>query len=348
MWIASKPTWRGGLIAWIAGAFAGSAQTANQLTVCHAGSLEMAFTEIEKEFSAQRPDVAVRDVSGGSVALAGRMAAGLQPCDVYASADYQVIDLLLKPAGLAEYTIVFARGRMVLAYLASDPKTQGVAASADFRPPASIPAATQDWYRVLLTAGVRISSSHPFLDPGGYRTHMIFRLAQAYHDVPNLANLLMERVTISAAASGDVAPGPALGKDFNFQFTYEHNALRSATSDPAYRYVTLPERIDLSTAAQNAYYAQASVTIPSVAPHAAPHPVSIPASRVAWGLTIPKGATNPLNAESFVTLVLGEAGQAALHTHGPAPIRPAIVTKSDYARLPKSIRSLVTTGQVLP
>jgi ABC-type molybdate transport system substrate-binding protein len=62
MWIASKSTWCGALIAsviaWISGGVAGSAQTANQLTVCHAGSLEMAFTEIEKEFSAQRPDVA--------------------------------------------------------------------------------------------------------------------------------------------------------------------------------------------------------------------------------------------------------------------------------------------------
>ena len=89
----------------------------------------------------------------------------LQPCDVYAAADYLDIDLLLKPVGLADYTIVFARGRMVLAYLATDPMTRGIAAAGDFRPPDSIPEAAPDWYRILLEPGVRISGSHPFLDP---------------------------------------------------------------------------------------------------------------------------------------------------------------------------------------
>jgi molybdate/tungstate transport system substrate-binding protein len=282
------------------------------------------------------------------VALAGRLAAGLQPCDVYAAADYLDIDLLLEPAGVADFTIVFAKGRMVLAYLASDPKTQGVAASAEFKPPASIPAAAQDWYRVLLAPGVRISTSHPLLDPGGYRAHMIFRLAQSHYGVPNLANLLMEHVTINAAAAGDTPQAPVLGKDFNFQFAYEHNAARTAASNPSYRYVVLPDRIDLSASAHNAYYAQASVTIPSLGERDGAAPLSIPASRVAWGVTIPKRAPNPENALRFVNLLLGSAGTAALQAHGPTPISPALVTTRDYARLPTSTQSLVTAGPILP
>jgi molybdate/tungstate transport system substrate-binding protein len=323
-------------------------QLSGPLTVCHAGSLMASFTQVEKEFTAQHPDVTLKDVSGGSVALAGRLVANLEPCDVYASADYQNIDLLLKPAGLADYTIVFAKGRMVLAYLATDPKTHGIAGAGDFTPPASIPNAAPDWYQILLAPGVRISSSHPFLDPGGYRAHMIFRLAQTYYNVPNLSNLLLEHLTINGAAGVDPANAPTLGKDFNFQFIYEHSAAASAKRNPSYRYVSVPDRLDLSTASNNSYYAQASVTIPGIGRPAAVTSVTIPASRVAWGLTIPKATPNRDNAIAFVNLMLGPTGTAALNANGPAPITPALVSASDYAHLPKSMQSLVTAGPILP
>ena len=332
-----------------AGGVAISPQSAGQLNVCHAGSVGAAFTEVEKAFTAEHPGVVVNDVSGGSVALAGKLAAGIQACDVFAAADYLDIDLLLKPMGLADYTIVFARGRMVLAYLATDPKTQGIAAAGDFNPPASIPNATPDWYRVLLPPGARISGSHPFLDPSGYRSHMIFQLAQTYYNVPDLNNLLLERYTILPAVGGpEAANGPALGKDYNFQFIYEHSAAAAAKSNPSYRYVAVPDRIDLSTSSHNSYYAQAGVTIPGIGPPGAKTPVTIPAARVAWGLTITRKSPNLENAIRFVNLVVGTAGTAALNAHGPAPVTPALVSTADYKRLPRSVQPLVTAGEVVP
>jgi molybdate/tungstate transport system substrate-binding protein len=330
-------------------AAAANAQSTTALNVCHAGSLTAAFTQVEKEFSAQHPAVAVKDISGGSVALAARVAAGVQPCDVYAAADYEDIDQLLKPLGLADHTIVFAKGRMVLAYLATDPKTHGIAAAGDFNPPTSIPKAAADWYKIILQPGVRVSSSHPFLDPGGYRTHMVFQLAQAHYNMPGLANLLLEHVTISAAVGGpDDASAPALGRDFNFQFTYEHGAVAMAKNNPAYRYVALPDRIDLSTTANNSYYARAGVTIPGIGPPGAKSVATIPATRVAWGLTILKGSPNAENAIAFVKLVLGPAGAAAFNAEGPAPVTPALVSTSDYRRLPHAIQPFVAAGELLP
>jgi molybdate/tungstate transport system substrate-binding protein len=324
--------------------FAIGALAPDRLTVCHAGSVQAAFTEVEKAFAIEHPDVAVKDVSGGSVALAARLAAGIDPCDVYAAADYEDIDLLLKPAGVADYTIVFAKGRMVLAYLATDAKTAGVAAAGEFKPPASVPNAAADWYRVLLAPGVRISSSHPFLDPSGYRTHMMFELAQLHYKVPNLAASLMEHVTIAAMAA---TPRPALGVDYEFQFIYEHSAAAAAKANPAYRYVALPDRIDLSTTSLNSHYAHASVTMPGVGSSGATH-VTIPATRVAWGLTIPARSDNRDNAIAFVDLLLGPVGTAALRANGPAPISPAIVSARDHAHLPPSLRSRVTAGRILP
>ena len=235
------------------------------LNVCHAGSLSAAFVEIEKAFATQHPDVHITDVAGGSVTLARRLASGVQSCDVYASADYVDIDQFLKPAGIADYTVRFARGRMVLAYLSTDPRTQGVAAPGEFTPPSSIPDAAPGWYQKLMAPDVRIAGAHPFLDPGGYRAHMILELAGKHYQIPSLYNALLEHYqVIPAATRGDAAETPTLGRDFSFQITYEHSAAATALGNPAYRYVHLPDRIDLSNPDNNAYYAQAAVTMPGL------------------------------------------------------------------------------------
>src|SRR6266851_4092442 len=121
--------------------------TAQQLIVYHAGSLSGAFTPIEQAFTCQT-GVQVQDMTGGSVDLLRQVTAGGKPADIVASADYIDIDNFLKPAGLASYDIVFARGRMVLAYTASDvgPGGKNLPPIVDpagpvFSPPNSIPTA---------------------------------------------------------------------------------------------------------------------------------------------------------------------------------------------------------------
>jgi len=333
----------------IAAAAAGlrSEPASGQLNVCHAGSVGAAFAEIEESFKAQHPGVSVSDVSGGSVTLARRVASGDLACDVYASADYIDIDRMLKPAGIASYTVVFARGRMVLAYLVTDPSTNGIAAVGDFRPPVLVPDASSDWYRKLLAPGVRIGGAHPFLDPGGYRAHMILELAQKHYVVPSLYNALLEHYEVIPAAAGPEA-APALGRNFSFQFTYEHSAAAAASRDQTYRYVHLPDRIDLSNPNNEMYYAQASVTIPGLGSPGAPSSVTISATRAAWGLTIIRKSLNHDNALAFAALALGPIGRAALNAHGPVPVTPAIVSADDFKQLPPALRALVAPGRTAP
>ena len=61
-----------------------------------------------------------------------------------------------------------------------------------------------------------------------------------------------------------------------------------------------------------------------------------------WGLTIPTKSRNRETAIAFVASLLGAAGSAALTTNGPAPLRPARVTRQDFDRLPQSLRNLTT------
>ena len=346
-----RTLWCAGLIVASVGTVAGvrAEPASRHLNICHAGSVGAALAEVEKAFKAAHSDVVISDISGGSVALARRLATGVQACDVYASADYLSIDRMLKPAGLADYTIVFARGRMVLSYLAGDPKAQGIAAAGDFGPPASIPDAVPQWYQRLLAPGVRVGGAHPFLDPGGYRAHMILELAQRHYGVPNLYNALLEHYEVVPAADGaDASAAPTLGREFNFQFSYEHSAAAAAKRNPAYRYVHLPDRIDLSTSTNGEYYAQSSVTLPGLGLAGAASSITIPASRAAWGVTILRNGANQEDASAFVGLLLGPIGTAALNASGPSPVTPAAVSPGDYKRIPQALRALVTPQPAAP
>jgi ABC-type molybdate transport system substrate-binding protein len=316
------------------------AQSRDELHVCHAGSLLAAFTQVENEFRKERPAVTISDTSGGSVDLVRRFASGGLECDVVAPADHLVIDTMLKPARLADFTIVFARGRMVLAYSAADPKTKALTVSGSFTPPASIPQVTGAWYDALRAPGTRISGAHPFMDPGGYRAHMILELAQAHHKVPGLYNALLRHYQTNVADPSSTAPAPTLGKDFSFQFTYEHNAARTAKSDTSYRYAALPREIDLSDT--HARY-EASMTIPGLGIPGAAASVTIPASVVEWGLTIPTNSRHRDQAIAFVASLLGASGRASLNASGPAPIVPARTSVRDQSRLPLPLRSLSTS-----
>ena len=313
-----------------------------QLIIYRAGSLSSAFNQLVATFTCQT-GIQVKDTAMGSVDAARQITAGGHPCDLYAPADYMDIDLFLKPARLADFNIVFAQGKMVLMYSASgvaEKKLPPLAAPNDppFHPPASIPKAAANWYEILTMPGVVIGGGHPFLDPGAYRTHMIFQLTQDYYHLPNLYNDLLEHLTIS----GPLRLGVALGKQIDFQFIYEHSAELMASGNPDIRYVNLPDEINLSDPTKDSWYAQhASIVIPGLGTRGNAGMVTIPATSVAWGITILKNAPNPESAVKFLQLLLSPDGTAVLKKNGPAPISPPVVRADDFQHLPDSLRALV-------
>jgi molybdate/tungstate transport system substrate-binding protein len=323
--------------------------SSQQLIVYHAGSLSAAFTPVEQAFTCQT-GVQVTDMTGGSVDLVRQVTAGGKPADIVASADYVDIDNFLKPAGAANFDIIFAHGRMVLAYTQSGIASKNLPAFVDanasqFNPPDSVPTVNDNWYQALLTPGVVVGGSHPFLDPSGYRSHLMFQLVQLHYDVPNLYNnLLQHYVAIPATAP---ATAFAIGKQYDFQLIYEHSALGVAQTNADYRYAYLPDDIDMSNPAKNSLYKQAVVTMPGLS--LTDPQVDVQASRVAWGLTIMNAAPNRENAVKFLEMLLTPAGigQTTLQKVGPAPVSPAVVSPDDYANLPPELQPLTTSGNPL-
>jgi molybdate/tungstate transport system substrate-binding protein len=308
---------------------------APQVIIYHAGSLTAAFSQVEKLFTEQT-GICVVDAAAGSVDAARRVTAGREPCDIYASADDKDIDVLLKPAGYADYTITFAQGSMVLAYsTASRNASTIVAPNVAFNPPAQIPPVADDWTTQLTQPGVVIAGSNPFLDPSGYRADLMFQLAERRYKVPNLYDTLLTHYTLTRS-------GDAIGKNFDYQFTYEHSAYAAYLANPAgYRYARLPDEIGLSNPALNRYYEETGIVVPGLHARRSAAVVRVPASRVEWGLTLLNDAPNKANAIRFLRLLLGPEGVAIQRSVGPEPISPAVVSRTDYRELPAALREFV-------
>lgn len=304
-----------------------------QLIIYRAGSLTRAFAPLEAAFTCQT-GIQVKDTAMGSVDAGRQITAGGQACDLYAPADYLDIDLFMKPAGYSNFDIVFAQGKMVLAYSES-----GLAAK-KLPPIAESGRVVAKWYEILSMPGVAIGAGNPFLDPNAYRTPMIFQLVEEYYKVPNLYNNLLGHVVVAGPDASQIT----LGKQLDFQFTYDHNAQATAKTNPDYRYVNLPDEINLSDPAKNAYYAQhAVVVLPGLGTPRSARTIAVPGARVAWGITLMKDAPNRENAIKFLQLLLSPLGTASLKDNGPSPISPALVSPADFPKLPESLQSLVKT-----
>ncbi|HTP28916.1 MAG TPA: substrate-binding domain-containing protein [Anaeromyxobacteraceae bacterium] len=331
------------------------------MIIYHAGSLSAALTAVEDSFVCNNPGTQVLDCSGGSVDLARQITAGGLAADIYAPADYLDIERLLKPTGYASYDILIARGKMVLSYTTTSLGTTldgvSIAGTGTFNPPSSgfvenstVPDAAANWYSFLTQPGVLLGGSYLYLDPSGYRAPMIFQLAQSFYQIPALYNDLLEHYLATAetpAASGATGRTHTLGTQYDYQITYEHSAEAAYQKSPStYRYVNLPDDINLGNPDKNGFYQHSVIVEPGLGFPGLDSLVALPASRVVWGATILRDAPNRDNAIKFLQLLLGGTGQTAFEASGPAPFIPAVVSRRDYKNLPLQLQTLVTQGDV--
>ena len=149
-----------------------------ELLIIHAGSLAVPFREISSLFNEKYPDVTIKAQSAGSRDCARKISDLGQPCDVMGSADEAVVKTLLMPDH-TKFNIRFATNEMVLAYTARSKMSQEINSS--------------NWYQLILHEQVNLGRADPNRDPCGYRTVMLFQLAEKYYGVSGLAQKLEEK-----------------------------------------------------------------------------------------------------------------------------------------------------------
>ena len=286
-----------------------------RLIVLNAGSLTAPFADLLKEFARLHPAVIPQQESAGSLDLARKITELGKPCDVLAVADYEVIPSLLVPR-YADWYGIFARNQMVLMYTSSSKF------SAEIK--------SDNWYEIVQRPGVQSGHSDPDADPAGYRTLLLWQLAEKYYGKPGLYTQLDKTVPPKNTRPKSVEL-VALLQAGELDYIYGYRSVAEQSKLP---FVALPPEIDLSDVGKADLYSSVSVQVAGSKPGEKKAIQGLP---ILFALTIPKGATQPKLAEEFIRFLLSPQGQEIMQRRYLTLISPPMA--SAIERVPASLRA---------
>lgn len=282
---------------------ASSVALSGKLIVFHAGSLAVPVKELSAAFEAAHPGVAVLSEASGSRTAARKVSELGRQADLVMSADYSVIDTLLMPT-FASWDLIFARNTMVIAYTDRSKYAREINA--------------KNWYQILQRTGVIYGHSDPNADPCGYRTLLVWQLAERYYGVSGLYQALVADCPPANIRPKEVDLVALLQSgDMDYAFEYQSVAVQHGLE-----FISLPEAINLSRAQDADLYKRASVEINGSQPGTT---MRVTGSPILYGVTIVKNAPHPRLALAFIEFLLGPKGQAILSSCGQPPVVPARV-----------------------
>lgn len=294
-----------------------SAGLQGKIIIFHAGSLAVPVDHLIEGFQKIHPGVTFETEAAGSRAAARKVSELGREADLVMSADYQVIENLLIPE-FASWNILFARNTMVLAYTDASLYREEINA--------------ENWYQVLLRDEVIFGRSDPEVDPNGYRTLMVWQLAEKYYGEPGLYQRLDQASPPENMRPKETDLIALLQRgEMDYAFNYLSVAVQHNLN-----YLILPEEINLSSKDYEQFYQQAQVKLGGTRPG---QTLTVRGKAIIYGATIPESAPRPDLAEEFLLFVLGPQGREILREQGQPPLEPPLGLHSD--RLPPELRKVV-------
>ena len=295
-----------------------SAETYGKLIIFNAGSLAIPFKEISEAFNKKYPDVKVYREASGSRTCARKITDLKKPCDVMASADYTVIENLLLP-DYADWNISFATNEMAIMHMKDSKYAKEINGT--------------NWHEILLRKGVEYGHSDPNCDPCGYRSQLVWQLAEKYYRVPGLYEKLRENCPPRNVRPKETDLIALLeAGEIDYLFIY-----RSVCEQHHMPFVILPDEINLKSADHWLFYKQASIKITGKRPGEFIQKTGKP---MVYGITVPKNAPNKEAAIAFVAFVVGPDGQTIMRRNGQPPVSPPKATgKVDL--MPSVLKKLI-------
>lgn len=304
------------LVAGCRGEPAPTSELSGKLPIFHAGSLAVPFAQVSEEFNQLYPDVEILAEGAGSATAIRKVTQLYKNGGVVASSDYSLIPQLMFPE-YADWYIIFAANQMSIAY--TDRSQFGDEIDGD------------NWYRILQREGVRYGRSDPDQDPAGYRTLMVWQLAEAYYGIPGLYDKLYgAKNQIIRPKEVDLI---ALLESGNLDYAFEYS---SVAAQHGLNYVVLPSEINLSDEAFRDFYATAEVEVAGKEPGAT---ITKEGKPIVYGVTIPSNFPNQRLAVAWVDFLLSSEGMAIMGANGQPPVIPAVT--NDKSKLPDELRKYV-------
>ncbi len=294
-----------------------TAARSGTLIIFHAGSLAEPVQALTEAFQAHYPGVTFQTEASGSNEAARKIRELGREADLLIPADYRVIDQLLIPE-FAEWNIRFARNEIVVAY--TDRSRYADEVNAD------------NWYEIIGRDGVICGRADPNADPCGYRTLMVWQLAEAHYQIPGLYRKL-ETGCPEAYVRPKSVELIALLQSGDMDYAFEY---RSVALQHGLRFVELPPEINLGSVEYADFYSKAAVEIAGTEPG---QTITVVGEPIVYGVTIPRNAPSPDLALEFVKFLIGPEGQAIMERMGQPPIVPP--TTGDRDALPPALQPLV-------
>lgn len=261
------------------------------LVVYTAGSLARPMRAALDSFAATT-GVRYELESAGSLESARKLTELGKIPDLVALADEEVFPKVLVPAHATWY-VRFAENRIVLAYT----DRSRFAAEID----------STNWWRVLQRPGLEIGRSNPDLDPAGYRTLMVFQLAERLYGQSGLAAVLERSADRRNMRPKEIDLVALLESgDLDYAWFYESMARASGV-----RHLRLPAAIDLSSVEHQDSYAQATVRVVG---STAADTVVMRGAPIRYAFSIPLQAAHARLGERFAAYLLSADGKRVLET----------------------------------
>jgi molybdate/tungstate transport system substrate-binding protein len=324
------------------------------LVVYAAGSLIIPFGDLEKAFESQYPNIDVQAQYHGSIQVIRHVTDIHLPIDVVATADASLLPMLMyatndPDTGLpyANWYIQFASNHLAIAYRSDSMYASEINAD--------------NWYEILSRQDVRVGLADPRFDAVGYRALMIYALANEFYHQPtiftdmfkgqfsfplgifsedDLTTVTVPEIVETKSDSHIVLRGASIelialleSGDLDYAFEYE-----SVIHQHSLSMLVLPDSLNLGEAADQQIYRTVEINESSQR-FASVRPV-FRGERIGYGITIPKNAPHPAEAELFLAFLLSPQGRAIMQAdyhplfdpaqcngfeNTPAPLQPLCI-----------------------
>jgi molybdate/tungstate transport system substrate-binding protein len=292
------------------------AEMSGKLQIYHAGSLTIPFAEISDAFNEIYPDIEILAEAAGSATTIRKVTELGKECGVIGSADYTLIPELMYP-DYADWYIIFASNQMCIAYTDSSAYADEIN--------------SDNWYEVLQREDVTYGRSDPDQDPCGYRTLMVWQLAEIHYGATGLYDSLF-------GADGDLMRPKsvdliALLESGDLDYAFEYT---SVAAQHSLDHVSLPPEINLADVSFSDFYAQAEVEIAGAEPG---ETITMTGKPIVYGVTIPSNFERKELAIAWIDFLLSSDGMAIMEANGQPPIVPAVTDNVD--NLPEELKKYV-------
>ena len=240
--------------------------------------------------------------------------------DIMASADYKVIDNNLI-GEFADWNVRFATNQLVLCYTDQSRYAGRIN--------------SENWYKILQKENVEWGHSDPNLDPCGYRSLMVLKLAESFYNIDGLYQKLIDNRPQKNIRPKSVELVNLL-KTGNMDYAFEY---LSVAIQHELDYVTFDDHINLGNYKYDGFYKTAEVKVTGKEPGTS---ITKKGKSCTYGVTLIKDAPNREAAIAFLKYLLSpDHGLKVLEEMGQPPFIPCRIPSEEMAgQLPAELKSL--------